>query len=100
MTERRRGPGCFLRQRRLRVVRNQPPTWGADPMRLALGSKTPMALVLGMALLWACSADDPVTPSNNPPEGLAASASGRTGNTLTWNVATGVHQQRMGAAPW
>src|SRR5688500_137665 len=92
MTERRRGPGCFLRQRRLRVVRNQPPTWGADTMRLGLGSKTPMALVLGMALLWACSDDDPVTPSNNPPAGLAASASGSTAINLTWTAATGVTQ--------
>ncbi|HJR34791.1 MAG TPA: fibronectin type III domain-containing protein [Gemmatimonadales bacterium] len=51
-----------------------------------------MALVLGMALLWACSDDDPVTPSNNPPAGLAASASGSTGINLTWTAATGVTQ--------
>jgi len=61
-------------------------------MRLGLGSKTPMALVLGMALLWACSDDDPVTPSNNPPAGLAASASGSTAINLTWTAATGVTQ--------
>ena len=61
-------------------------------MRLGLGLKTPMALVLGMALLWACSDDDPVTPSNNPPAGLAASASGSTGINLTWTAATGVTQ--------
>jgi hypothetical protein len=61
-------------------------------MRLGLGLKTPMALVLGMALLWACSDDDPVTPSNDPPAGLAATASGSTGINLTWTVATGVTQ--------
>jgi hypothetical protein len=61
-------------------------------MRLGLGLKTPMALVLGMALLWACSDDDPVTPSNDPPAGLAATASGSTGINLTWTVAAGVTQ--------
>ena len=61
-------------------------------MRLGLGWKTPIALALGMALLWACSDDDPVTPSNNPPAGLAATASGSTGINLTWTAATGVTQ--------
>ena len=61
-------------------------------MRLGLGWKTRMAVVLGMALLGACSDDDPVTPSNNPPAGLAASASGSTGINLTWTAATGVTQ--------
>jgi fibronectin type III domain protein len=61
-------------------------------MRLGLGRKTPIALALGMALLWACSDDDPVTPSNNPPAGLAATASGSTGINLTWTAATGVTQ--------
>ena len=75
-------------------------------MRLGLGWKTPMALVLGMALLGACSDDDPVTPSNNPPTGLAAAASGSTGVNLTWTAATGVTQyvlaRAQGAAgrPW
>jgi hypothetical protein len=61
-------------------------------MMLGLGSKIPMALVLGMTLLAACSSDDPVTPSNNPPAGLAATASSSTSNTVTWNAAAGATQ--------
>jgi len=61
-------------------------------MRLGLGWQTPMAVVLAMALLGACSDEDPVTPSNNPPAGLAAAAAGSTGINLTWTAATGVTQ--------
>lgn len=61
-------------------------------MMLGFGKSTPIALLLGITLLGACSDNDPVTPSNNPPAGLAATASGSTAIGLAWTASTGVTQ--------
>jgi hypothetical protein len=61
-------------------------------MMLGLGTKTRMAVLAGMTVLAACSNDDPVTPSNDPPAGLAATATSSTSNTVTWTAAAGVTQ--------
>ena len=59
-------------------------------MMLGLRKRLPVIL-LGLALVAACS-DDPVTPTNDPPAGLAASATGSTTINMTWTAATGLTQ--------
>ncbi len=60
-------------------------------MMLDLGKNTSAALMMGLVLLGGCS-NDPVTPSNDPPTGLAATAVGSTTVNLTWAASTGVTQ--------
>ena len=60
-------------------------------MMLGLRKRIPVAMLIGLALVAACS-DDPVTPSNDPPTGLAAAATGSTTINVTWTAATGVTQ--------
>ncbi|HEU5219017.1 MAG TPA: fibronectin type III domain-containing protein [Gemmatimonadales bacterium] len=49
------------------------------------------ALLTGMAVLAACSNDD-TGPSNDPPSGLAAAATGPTTTHVTWTASSGVTQ--------
>lgn len=58
---------------------------------LGLRKKIPVAVLMGLALVTACS-DDPVTPSNDPPIGLTATAAGSTAITVSWTASTGVTQ--------
>ena len=60
-------------------------------MMLGLGMKTRMAVMMGLALVWGCSSDT-TTPSNDPPTGLTATASGSTTNTVGWTASAGVTQ--------
>ena len=60
-------------------------------MMLGLRKKIPVAILIGLALSAGCS-DDPVTPSNDPPVGLAAAATGSTTINVTWTASTGVTQ--------
>jgi hypothetical protein len=60
-------------------------------MMLGLRKRIPVATLIGLALVAACS-DDPVSPSNDPPAGLAAAATGSTTINVTWTAATGVTQ--------
>jgi hypothetical protein len=60
-------------------------------MMLGLGMKTRMAVMMGLALVWGCSSDT-TTPSNDPPTGLTATASGSTTNTVSWTASAGVTQ--------
>ena len=60
-------------------------------MMLGLRKKIPVAILMGLALVAGCS-DDPVAPSNDPPSGLAATASGSTTINVTWTASTGVTQ--------
>lgn len=61
-------------------------------MMLGLGKQTWKLAIIGMALLGACSSNDPVTPSNDPPTGLAVAATNSTTITVTWTAASGVTQ--------
>jgi hypothetical protein len=56
---------------------------------LGLLKKTPSAMLLGLALVVACS-DDTVTPSNDPPTGVSATASGATTINIAWTASSGV----------
>lgn len=58
---------------------------------LGLRKKIPVAMLMGLGLLAGCG-DDPVEPSNDPPVGLNAVASGSTAINLTWTASTGVTQ--------
>lgn len=63
-------------------------------MIVTIGRRARSAMLLGLALLGACS-NDPTNPpaeTNDPPAGLAATPTGGTGAHLTWTAATGVTQ--------
>lgn len=60
-------------------------------MILRIARKAAAVTLCGMLVLGACK-DGTTTPSNDPPTGLAATASGSTTNNVTWTASTGVTQ--------
>ncbi|MEO5800241.1 MAG: fibronectin type III domain-containing protein, partial [Gemmatimonadales bacterium] len=63
-------------------------------MNFQTGTTVRAAMLLGLALIGACSnSTDPTPiPTNDPPTGLAATATGPTATHLAWTAGTGVTQ--------
>jgi fibronectin type III domain protein len=67
-------------------------------MRLGIGRWTGAILLAGSMLLAACTNDD-TGPSNDPPAGLAVSATSATTVHVSWTAATGATQFILQRAP-